>query len=175
MTLQAKVRRAGPADAAALSLIGQATFLESFAGLHTGRDILAHCERNHSVATYAGWLADERYDQWLLEAQPGDAPVGYAVLSPSELAMDESRPDDLELKRIYLLQPAQGRGYGRLLMQAAIDRARERGSRRLVLGVWSINREALAFYARLGFVKAGSRTFRIGAQDCEDHLLGLAL
>ncbi len=43
----ARVRLATPADAAALSLVGSATFLETFAGLHSGADILAHCERNH--------------------------------------------------------------------------------------------------------------------------------
>lgn len=173
--MDAIVRKATAADAAALALVGQATFLESFAGLHTGFDILAHCERNHSVATYAGWLADPQYDLWLLGAVPGDAPLGYAVMSPADVPVPDPRPDDLELKRIYLLHPAQGGGFGRRLMQAAIDRARARGAKRLLLGVWSINTAALAFYARIGFERVGTRTFRIGAQDCDDHLLGLAL
>lgn len=171
----ASLRVAQMADAAALALVGQATFLESFAGLHTARDILAHCEHQHAARVYAEWLGDVRNDLWLLEAQPGAAPVGYLVMAPANVPVPDPRVDDLEIKRIYLLHSYQGAGHGRRLMQAAIERARGRGARRLLLGVWTRNTDALAFYARIGFELAGTRTFRIGAQDCEDHLLALAL
>ena len=171
----ASLRVADRTDVAALALVGQATFLESFAGLHTARDILAHCERQHAPGVYADWLGDERNDLWLLEAQPGAAPVGYLVMAPADVPVPDPREDDLEIKRIYLLHNYQGAGHGRRLMQAAIERARERGASRLLLGVWTRNTDALAFYARIGFELAGTRTFRIGTQDCEDHLLALSL
>ena len=41
---------------------------------------------------------------------------------------------------------------------------------RLLLGVWSTNEAALAFYERIGFTRAGTRTFRIGAQDCAERV-----
>jgi diamine N-acetyltransferase len=45
--------RTGTADdAAALSLLGQATFLEAFAGILNGPDILAHCAKAHSADVY---------------------------------------------------------------------------------------------------------------------------
>jgi ribosomal protein S18 acetylase RimI-like enzyme len=171
----AQVRLATPADAAALSLVGSATFLETFANLHSAADILAHCQRNHSVEVYSRWLAQPRAAAWLLEAQPGDAPVGYAVMAPADVPVPDPRPDDLELKRIYLLQPFQGGGWGRRLMDAVVERARSLGSQRLLLGVWTVNEDALRFYARYGFTRAGERTFWIGDRQCADHLLALAL
>lgn len=171
----ARVRLATAADAPALSLVGSATFLETFANLHSAADILAHCQRNHAPAVYERWIADPRGAAWLLEAQPGDAPVGYAVLAPADVPVPDPRDDDLEVKRIYLLQPFQGAGWGRRLMDAAVEGARERGAKRLLLGVWTVNEDALKFYASYGFTLAGKRQFWIGATECSDHLLALAL
>lgn len=171
----ARIRRAGPEDAAALSLVASATFLESFANLHSGANILAHCARNHSADAYARWLAHPRAAAWLLEVMPGAAPVGYALLAPADVPVPDLRDDDLELKRIYLLQPFQGGGWGRQLVVAAAEHARTLGAARLLLGVWTINHAALEFYARLGFTIAGERTFHIGEQACSDHLLALRL
>ena len=41
-----RIRECGPADAQALALVGQATFLQSYADDLPGADILAHC-REH--------------------------------------------------------------------------------------------------------------------------------
>lgn len=171
----ARVRLATMADAPALSLVGSATFLETFANLHSAEDILAHCHRNHAPAVYERWMSDPRGAAWLLGAQPGDAPVGYAVLAPSDVPVPDPRDDDLEVKRIYLLQPFQGAGWGRKLMDAAVEGARERGAKRVLLGVWTVNEDALKFYSRYGFTLAGKRQFWIGATECSDHLLALAL
>ncbi len=101
--------------------------------------------------------------------------MGYAVLAPADVPVPDPRPDDLELKRIYLLQPFQGGGWGRRLMDTAVEHARRLGGERLLLGVWTVNEEALRFYARYGFVRAGERRFRIGERECSDHLLSLTL
>ena len=171
----ARLRPATPADADALSLVGSATFLETFANLHSAVDILAHCQRNHAPEVYRRWLAEPRAAAWLVGAQPGDAPVGYAVLTPADVPVPDPREDDLEIKRIYLLQPFQGGGWGWRLMDAAVAQARRWGSRRVLLGVWTVNEDALRFYARYGFALAGQRQFWIGDTECSDHLLALAL
>ena len=44
-------------DAAELSLVGSATFLEAFAERLDGPSILAHCQNHHSVAGYEKYLA----------------------------------------------------------------------------------------------------------------------
>jgi GNAT superfamily N-acetyltransferase len=58
---------------------------------------------------------------------------------------------DCWLEDLFVREPARGRGLGRLLTQAAIARARERGCRRIELDVNEANPAALALYEALGF------------------------
>ena len=171
----ASIRVCGPHDAAALSLLGRATFLEAYAGLLPASDILAHCQRAHSPAVYRAWLARSDTRLWLAEALPGNAPIGYQVLGVPDLPLADLTAHDLEIKRIYLLQRFRGLGLGRRLVQAASDYARERGGRRLLLGVYSGNHAALAFYEHLRFQRVGARTFHVGHRDYADHVLALRL
>ena len=170
-----EIRTCTTEDAQALSLLGQATFLEAFAGTLNGHDILAHCARAHAASVYRAWLADERYRIWIALAQPGLAPVGFAVLAPSDLPVSDPAPGEVEVKRIYLLNRFQGSGLGRRLMTLAIDHARVLGARRLLLGVYSENPAAIAFYHRLGFETIGHRPFTVGATVCDDYVMSLQL
>lgn len=169
------VRAAQPGDEAALSLLGGATFLESYAHLLPVADILGHVARQHAAAVYERWLADAQCHCWLAEHPPGRAPVGYAVVTPPDLPLTDLGPGDLEIRRIYLLHRFQRGGLGRRLMEAVIGHGRAAGARRLLLGVYSRNEPALAFYARLGFAQVGTRQFRVGANDYFDYILALDL
>ncbi|MFD1041416.1 hypothetical protein [Pseudoxanthomonas kaohsiungensis] len=52
MVGEVSIRRASPGDEAALSLVGQATFLETFAGVLDGAAIVGHCAGAHGAARY---------------------------------------------------------------------------------------------------------------------------
>lgn len=177
-TMDITIRRCVVGDEAALALLGQATFLETYADVLGGADIIAHCARHHAAAVYRDWLAQPDMPIWLAELQPGGAPVGYLVLCPpkaAELPVDEPRPDDLEIKRIYLLHRFQGQRIGRRLLDAALVQARQAGAGRVLLGVYAHNHAALAFYGRCGFVQVGERKFRVGETDYDDFIMGVEL
>lgn len=165
-----RVRAAVPGDAARLSLLGGATFLESYAHLLPVEDILAHVGQQHTPQKYAAWLADPACHSWLAEA-PGGAPVGYLVATPPDLPLPDLAAGDIEVRRIYLLYRFQRLGMGRWLMEEALAWAARTGCRRVLLGVYSRNERALAFYARLGFTQAGTREFRVGAHQYHDFIL----
>ena len=57
-------------------------------------------------------------------------------------------------------------------MDVAVDAARLRGSRRLLLGVYAKNHRALRFYERNRFRQVGVRTFTVGGLVCDDFILG---
>lgn len=162
------VRPAGAADAAALALIGGATFLETFAEVHTGPEIVAHCAAQHSVAAYLRLLADAT-DAWLAETAGTGAPLGYAVLAPPDLP--GAGAGDLELKRIYTLSRLHGSGAGAALLAAALARARARGAARLLLGVYSGNPRGIAFYQKSGFARIGEHRFMVGETGYEDWIM----
>jgi ribosomal protein S18 acetylase RimI-like enzyme len=66
-------------------------------------------------------------------------------------ALDDLRPDDFYLSHIAVLPEHRGQGKGSLLLQAAEERSKELGARRIVLDVEEHNEGARAFYIRLGY------------------------
>jgi diamine N-acetyltransferase len=162
------LRVCAPGDEEKLALVGAASFLEAFAGFLQGEDILAHCRNQHSVKKYAAMLADRETHACVAEVK--DAAVGYAVVCPPDLPVP-LEPDDVELKRIYLLHRFQGSGIGAALMDWSVETAKSLGKRRLLLGVNDENDKAVAFYLRQGFVQAGTRPFQVGNMVCSDFIL----
>jgi len=155
------VRRAGANDAPALAAVALATFLETFAGVLTGPDILAHCAANSSVAKFAAWASASKCSAVIAEHANGAAPLGYALVTPPDLPVATGE-GDLELRRIYALSVTRGTGLGAALLAAAIADARAMGAGCLWLGVLATNRAARAFYERQGFALAGERRFLVG-------------
>ena len=186
------LRRATEADAAALALVGAATFLEAFTWMLPGADIVVHCAQHHTAAAYDHYLAQPA-TRITLAVTGADVPVGYAMLTAPELPSFNVLPADIELKRIYLfsrfrsapvlapdgirlpgpalpgLRPAQA------LMNAAIADAIALQRTRLLLGTHAGNLRAIAFYRRNGFVEAGTRTFQVGGQTCCDLIFSKQL
>lgn len=66
-------------------------------------------------------------------------------------AMLKIAPDAFELAKMGVAPSAQGRGYGRRLMQVAIDFARRRGAARILIRSNTSLRTAIALYRRNGF------------------------
>jgi ribosomal protein S18 acetylase RimI-like enzyme len=137
--------------------------------------ILEHCAGPHSAETYARWLADPDTRVWIVETEVGGAPVGYLVLSAPDVPVPDPRPDDVEIKRIYLLSRFHGGGLGARLMMGALEAARAAGKRRALLGVYARNDRAIGFYARHGFGQVGVRTFQVGRRLYDDVVLACAL
>ena len=166
----AQIRRAGAGDAERLSLIGQATFLETFADILPGRDIILHCRTQHSVEDYAARIASDEGALWLAELPKG-APAGYAALSAPDLPTIETATGDVEVKRIYLLSRFHGSGIAAALMQAAVEHARAAGMERLLLGVYARNGRAIRFYQKNDFAIIGTRQFLVGENRYDDVIM----
>ncbi|HTL68923.1 MAG TPA: GNAT family N-acetyltransferase [Lacunisphaera sp.] len=169
------IRRCAVGDEHVLALVGQAAFLEAFAGEISGQDLMAHCRHQHSVEKYAAWLADGHTAIWIAEVDPGRAPIGYLVLTSPDLPLPDLTAQDLEVKRIYLLHRFQGGGLGARLMDEARRHAEAVGCRRLLLGVYRKNAAAIGFYERLGYRRVGTRSFKVGENIYQDLILALAL
>jgi ribosomal protein S18 acetylase RimI-like enzyme len=161
------VRRAVAEDAGALALVASATFLDTFAGILGGSDIVAHCAANNTPAKFAGWLSDPASVVTVIEAGEGRAPLGYSVLTAPDLPV-ETGSGDVELKRIYILSRVHGSGLGAELMRRALEDAGALGKRRVLLGVYGSNARARAFYERHGFTQAGTRRFLVGQSWHDD-------
>jgi diamine N-acetyltransferase len=174
VSVEIGIRPCVAGDATALALVGQATFLETYASVLPAADILHHCVHEHGEAAYAAWLETPGYSLWLAEVAGTGVAVGYVMLCPPDLPVP-TRPSDLEIKRIYLLSRFQGGGVGARLMAVALDAAKKAGAERILLGVYGKNTAAIGFYARQGFSVAGERKFTVGANTYDDLVLARGL
>lgn len=88
-----------------------------------------------------------------LTAELDGAVIGYAYLSPFRLRPAYRYCVELS---VYLAPEARGRGIGRALMQALIERARVMGLRHLVGAIGdSANTASIALHRAAGFREAG--------------------
>lgn len=163
------IRRAGSADAEALSAIGAQTFTETFGHLYPPQDLSEFLAEAYGLERTHADLADPRKASWIVEAD--GVPVGYALAGPCGLPHDDVSATCGELKRIYFLKAWQGSGLGGRLFAATMEWLTASGFRDLWIGVWSENHGAQRFYARHGFEKVGEYGFRVGSVVDHEYIL----
>lgn len=81
----------------------------------------------------------------------------------------------LEIERIYIRNNYQKHGLGSLLLNKAIEIAMECNKKKIWLGVWEKNKNAIAFYKKKGFVQTGKHSFHLGDEEQTDFIMTKAL
>jgi diamine N-acetyltransferase len=110
--LEFAIKRCQVGDGKRLSLLGKATFLETYAGNTEAGDLLAIVEAEHSAERNRFWLQSDFAKIWIAETIPGHSASGYALaLVPSDGGFG------VEIKRLYVLHLFQQKGIG-----ASIDK-----------------------------------------------------
>jgi ribosomal protein S18 acetylase RimI-like enzyme len=160
--MEFNIRRCGPGDERALSALGRATFLETYAGTAEAGDILAYMETEHSVENYQHWLAGDSAQIWVVETAIGSSAIGYLMALDLD---DAGLSAQMEIKRIYLLYRFHRNGIGNLLMNEILATAREKRVTALILKVQEVNQNAIDFYFQHGFRIVGDEPFRAGERD----------
>ncbi|TFF40232.1 GNAT family N-acetyltransferase [Mucilaginibacter psychrotolerans] len=92
-------------------------------------------------------------------------PVAFAAYSPRN-----EDADIYKLHKLYCLPATQGKGYGKILINAVADRTREAGKHTLDLNVNRFNK-AKDFYERMGFVIAYEEDIPIGPYWMNDYVM----
>lgn len=110
-----------------------------------GRDSPSDGELARSVARLLGDPGAE----YVLAARPDDSAAGVCQLRYRYGLWHSA--EDCWLEDLFVSSGARGGGFGRALVEAAIERSRRRGCRRIELDADSDNDAALALYGRFGF------------------------
>jgi ribosomal protein S18 acetylase RimI-like enzyme len=95
-------------------------------------------------------LIEDPATEYLLGAQQAGAPAAGLVQLRYRWSVWRAA-DDCELEDLFVSADARRSGLGRTLLNAAIDRARARGCRRIKLDTAEYNEPALALYRSAGF------------------------
>ena len=130
------LRIAGPSDVAPVTRL--------IAGF---RDFLGDgSPTNAEIEATVSVLLRDRSTEFLLI---GDPEAGFAQTRFRLSVWTGS--EDAWLEDLFVEESARGEGYGRMLVEAAVERARSRGCGRIQLDVNEANEAALALYESCGF------------------------
>jgi len=99
-------------------------------------------------------LLEDPQTEYLLGAPDDDSPPAGVVQLRFRHSLWWAAPD-CTLEDLYVREDARGSGLGRALVEATLDRARQRDCRRVELDVWERNDPALSLYRSLGFKDEG--------------------
>jgi ribosomal protein S18 acetylase RimI-like enzyme len=156
------IRKATHADEAALAALDRTTW-----SARTTPSPMPDADRP--------FFGERAVPEEVLVADDGGEVVGYAHLAhPTRL---ESNRHVLQLRGLSVDPRRQREGIGRMLLEAAIDDAAERGASRVTLRVLSTNAPALAAYAACAFEVEGVQRgeFRLDGEDVDDVLMARSI
>jgi GNAT superfamily N-acetyltransferase len=113
---------------------------------HNGKD----WPSDNAMLAVVERLIEQPDVEYLLACADDDSPPSGVCQLRFRLSVWTAAPD-CWLEDLFVEESARGRGCGAALVEAALERARERGCRRVELDTNEENDVALALYRRLGF------------------------
>ncbi|WP_216317622.1 GNAT family N-acetyltransferase [Deinococcus aestuarii] len=122
---------------------------------------------------------DERTEPFDPATLSGEGSVLLAVEENGTLlacgALKRIEPDAAEVKRMYTVPEARGRGLGRQILAALIERGRALGYARLVLETGDLQAEAIHLYESAGFTRIPNYGYYVGIGNSLCYELPLAV
>ena len=157
------------ADLTDLQQLAMTTFRETFGQDNSEEDLQDYFATAYHPDTLCQEIQDPNSLTYLLR-EKGQA-VGYLKVNWGPSQTEQELDKGFEIQRIYLLQSHQGKGYGKLLFDKALELASQSGQDWVWLGVWEHNNKAQRFYANYGFEKFAEHAFPVGDKVDVDWLL----
>ena len=156
-------------DVHELQKISSLTFTETFEEQNTPEHMHAYLEKAFNLPQLGKELANpsSRFFFVLVDGQV----AGYLKLNTDDAQTEDMGAEALEVERIYISNNFQKLGLGKQLMEKALQMAVELGKKKIWLGVWEHNANAIAFYQRKGFVKTGEHSFFMGDDEQIDWIM----
>ena len=97
--------------------------------------------------------------------------AGYLKVNINEAQSEKMGDESLEIERIYIKSKFQKHGLGKYLFNKALEIAQELNKKKIWLGVWEKNENAIAFYKKMGFVQTGAHSFYMGDEEQTDFIM----
>jgi len=118
--------------------------------------------------------AEERSERYKKQIEENNEVLFYNAIYENKiiglLCISKSRDEDKlnagEVGAIYLIEEFWGKGYGREMMNFAIDTLKNMGYNEIILWVFEENNRARRFYEKCGFTFSGEKAImNIGGKD----------
>jgi len=97
--------------------------------------------------------------------------AGYIKVNDVPSQSDINDPESMEIERIYVKRAYKKKGLGKKAINYVLQLAKEMTKTYIWLGVWEMNVDAISFYTKIGFHKAGQHSFKVGDELQNDLIM----
>ncbi|MDX8344531.1 GNAT family N-acetyltransferase [Rossellomorea sp. YZS02] len=156
-------------DSRKLQEIGYETFKETFEDQNSQENMKAYLEAAFNIKQVEKELSNPLSHFFFVSIN--DVVAGYLKVNSGDAQSEEMDDDSLEIERIYIINKFQKNGLGKYLFNMAMDVAMEQNKKKIWLGVWEKNENAISFYKKLGFVQTGAHSFYMGDEEQTDLIM----
>ena len=157
------IKKCNVEDLPKLLEISYETFNETFKKQNSPENIKAYLERAFNLKQLEKELSNISSQFFFVYLN--NEVAGYLKININDAQSEEMSDESLEIERIYIKRKFQKHGLGMYLLNKAIEIAMEFNKKKIWLGVWEKNENAIAFYEKMGFVQTGSHSFYMGNEE----------
>ncbi|WP_026894225.1 GNAT family N-acetyltransferase [Clostridiisalibacter paucivorans] len=163
------IKKCNVEDLPKLLEISYETFNETFKKQNSPENIKAYLERAFNLKQLEKELSNISSQFFFVYLN--NEVAGYLKININDAQSEEMSDESLEIERIYIKRKFQKHGLGMYLLNKAIEIAMEFNKKKIWLGVWEKNENAIAFYEKMGFVQTGSHSFYMGNEEQVDFIM----
>ena len=156
-------------DLQTLRQISVDTFNETFKEQNSPENMSAYLEKAFNLDQLESEVSNPSSQFFFVYYQ--NEVAGYLKVNTDDAQTEEMGNDSIEIERIYVKNKFHKLGLGKYMFNAAIEMAVESGKKKIWLGVWEKNENAIAFYKKLGFVQTGEHSFYMGDEEQIDLIM----
>lgn len=164
-----KIKKCTLEDLYTLQEISYETFNETFKEQNTPENMDAYLEKAFHLKQLEKELSNLSSQFFFIYLK--DEVAGYLKVNTNDAQSEKMGDETLEIERIYITNKFQKHGLGKYLLNKALEIAIERNKKKIWLGVWEKNENAIAFYKKMGFVQTGAHSFYMGDEEQTDFIM----
>ncbi|WP_040949155.1 GNAT family N-acetyltransferase [Gorillibacterium massiliense] len=164
-----KIEKCSREDLQTLQEISIETFNDTFKDQNSAENMKAYLERafnSNQLEKELSNLSSDFIFIWFNEEV-----AGYLKMNWNEAQSEQMGGESLEIERIYIRHQFQRKGLGKYLINKAMEMAARQNKKKIWLGVWEKNENAMDFYKKMGFVQTGAHSFFMGDEEQIDFIL----
>ncbi|WP_066300022.1 GNAT family N-acetyltransferase [Bacillus sp. FJAT-29937] len=164
-----KIKMCALEDLQTLQEISIETFNDTFKNQNSPENMGTYLERAFNLNQLEKELSNMSSEFFFVYFN--DEIAGYLKVNTNEAQSEEMDDESFEIERIYIKNKFQKHGLGKYLLNNSVELATERKKKKIWLGVWEQNENAIAFYKKMGFVQTGAHSFYMGDEEQTDLIL----
>jgi ribosomal protein S18 acetylase RimI-like enzyme len=166
-----EIKTANLEDLIAIQTIGKQSFIETFTENNTPENIEKYLQESFNTDQLITEISNPNSHFYLAFWE--NEPIGFLKVNFGDAQTESLYKNTLEIQRIYVLQAFHGKKIGQLLLDEAIEIAKQHSVDYIWLGVWEENHRAIHFYNKNGFVTFDKHVFVLGDDRQTDLIMKL--